>query len=117
MTIAAQLSSIKATQGASGLDVNRGSAVEVRASEANIGEENQAITRSNAARTAYGFEVQSVQDQAQSQIDIMQGKQAKIAGEIGAGSSLLGGATSVASKWIQAKYQGISGFQNAASAL
>ncbi len=110
MATAAQIASTKAQQGASGLDVNRGSAVDVRASEADIGAENQAITRSNAARAAYGFEVEGVQAAAQGQVDIMQGQQAKTAGEFGVASSLLGGATSVSSKWLQASQQGISGF-------
>lgn len=106
MATRAQIGATQAQQGASGLDVNRGSTVDVRASEADIGAENQAVTRSNAARAAYGFEVQGVQATAQAAVYGMQATQALTAGDIGAASSLLGGAGSVSSKWIQAKQVG-----------
>jgi hypothetical protein len=109
MQTRAQIGQTKATQGASGLDVNKGSAVDVRASEADIGAENQAITRASAARAAYGYNVEAAQDQAQATVDQMQAKQAAEAGKISALGSLLGGASSVSSKWLSANSQGLFG--------
>ncbi len=101
------LGQTKATQGAGGLDVNKGSNVNVRASEAEVGAENTALVRSNAARQAYGFEVQGAQDVAQAGVDTMAGSQSLLAGYIGAGSSILGAGASVSSKWLAAQQAGI----------
>jgi hypothetical protein len=109
MKTRAEIGTTRAIQGASGLDVNRGSAVEVRASEADIGTQSAAVIRSNAAREAYGYKVQGFQYGAQSKIDIMAGKNAAFAGNIGAVSSILGGASSVSSKWLQGSQAGMFG--------
>jgi hypothetical protein len=103
----AEIGQTRAIQGASGLDVNRGSAVEVRASEADIGAENTAIIRSNAAREAYDYKVQGFQAGAQSTIYGMVAKNVVTAGNMGAVSSILGGASSVSDKWLQASQSGI----------
>lgn len=110
MQTRAQIGETKAIQGASGLDVNSGSGATVRSSEADIGAENQAVIRSNAAKRAYGYEVEATQATAQGQVDVMAGQNAQSAGQIGAISSILGGASSVSSKWLQANQQGIPGF-------
>ncbi len=47
--------------------------------------------RSNAARAAYGYQVESVSKAAESQLLKKQAKNDKIAGVIGAGSTVLGG--------------------------
>lgn len=88
-------------QGASNLDVDGGSATDVITSERDIGKQNQDVIRSNAARRAYGFQVEGMQADAQSDIYNMAAKTAKTSGDIGAVSSILGGAGSVASKWYQ----------------
>ena len=107
MKTRAEVGQTKAVQGASGLDVNSGTNVAVRQSETEIGQQNEAIIRSNAAKRAYGFEVEAVQHEAQSNIDVMGAQQAKTAGQIGAVSSILGGASSVSSKWLQGKSVGL----------
>jgi hypothetical protein len=109
MQTRAQIGETKAIQGASGLAVNKGSTVDVRASEANIGEENEMTIRSNAAREAYGYKVQGVADTAQATLDTAAAKTSSQAGTIGAVSSLLGGATSVSSRWTQFAQQGVFG--------
>src|SRR5229473_3599962 len=91
----------KAGQGASGLDVNRGSAVDVRTSQLQVGAEDQAIIRSNAARRAYGYEVEAAQSGAEVGIKGMAASGSRTAGWIGAAGSILGGASSVSSKWLQ----------------
>jgi len=105
-----------AIQAAGGLDVNRGSAADVRKSEYEIGEENQAIARSSAAKKAYGFEVEATSDTAQGQLDTMAASSSKTAGDIGAVSSILGGASSVSSKWLQGRDIGLWGGDNFGSA-
>ena len=88
----AKVAAITANQGASGVDVNSGSSVDVRQSEAKLGMLNALNVRSQAVRQAYGFQTESVNDMAQSKLDKMQGKAAKTAGYLNAASSVLGGA-------------------------
>jgi hypothetical protein len=109
MRTRAEIGQTKATQGASNLDVNTGSNLRVREGEAEIGAENQALIRSNAARTAYGFAVEGAQDTAQGQVYGMAGANAIEAGQIGAFTSLLGGAAGVSDKWFQARQSGLFG--------
>ena len=91
MKTRAQVGAIKTAQAANGVDVNSGSAVDVRSSAAALGELNAINIRSNAARTAYGYQTQAGNFQAQSQLDTFQGQNAKTAGLIGGGTDLLGG--------------------------
>lgn len=88
----AQVGGIKAAQAANGVDVNTGSNVDVRSSAAELGELNAITIRSNAAKTAYGYQTQSVSDTAQSQLDQSQSKYAAEAGYVNAGSTLLSSA-------------------------
>lgn len=104
-----QLGKIRAGQGASGLDVNRGSAVEVRASQADIAGQDQDLIRNDAARKAYGYEVEARNQTAQSALYGSAATQSKRAGNIGVASSILGGVSSVAGKWTQASSTGIFG--------
>lgn len=106
MQTRAQIGETKAAQGASGLAVNKGSAVDVRASEADIGEENEMTIRSNAAKEAYNFKVGAAQDTAQASIYDTAAKTTKTSGNIAAASSLLSAGSSVSSKWAQFSQQG-----------
>lgn len=103
METRARVGQIRAAQGASNLDVNTGSAAAVRASQQAVGQEDEAIIRANAARKAYGYEVEATQDKAQVGLDTMAASQSKTAGDIGAMASILGEASSVSSKWMQYK--------------
>jgi len=128
------ISNAKAAQGASGLNVNTGSAVNVRESMIELGNFDQTTVRANAAKVAYGYDVEAAQDEAQGALytmtaglERMQASAAtmganitrmalpleqqasdiaKTSGEIGVISSLVGGAGSVASKWSQASTAG-----------
>lgn len=102
-----RVGNIVAGKAAAGLDVNTGSASDVVESQKEIGLHDQATVRANAAKKAYGFEVEGVQHEAQSHIYDMAGDKAMMAGIIGAGSSILGSASSVSSKWLDAKRYGI----------
>jgi hypothetical protein len=109
MQTRAQIGETKAVQSGSNLDVNKGSAVDVRASEADIGAENERTIRNDAQQKAYDFQVQAAQDTAQGNLDTFAGQNAMTAGKIGAFSSLLSGAGSVAGKWSQFSQQGAFG--------
>lgn len=98
-----------AQQGAGGLAVGSGSNARVVSGEQAIGQQDEAIIRSNAARQAYGYDVQAAQDTAQSQIDQFAASNAKTAGDISAFGSILGAAGSVSSKWLTAGQQGVFG--------
>lgn len=104
----ATLGAIKANQAASGLDVNSGSAVDVRSSASELGELDALTVRSNAMREAFGYRTQSTNYKAQSTLDQYQAENADTAGIIGAGSTFLGGVSSAASNY--AKYQMAGGF-------
>jgi hypothetical protein len=90
---------IKVAQAASGLDVNSGSAVDVQRSQHTLGQMDMTQIRSNAAKTAYDYDVKSVADLNQSTLDVMGGQNAIVAGQYQADASILGSVGSVASKW------------------
>ncbi len=87
----AEVGAILANQGASGVDVNTGSSVDVRESAAKIGMLNALNIRSQAARSAYGFQTAASSEQAQSTLLRKQQSEDKTAGYLGAGASVLGG--------------------------
>jgi hypothetical protein len=97
------------TQAASGMDVNRGSNVNVRSSMADITSLNEATIRNSAARKAWGYEVEAAGDEANAALDRMKGSAAQTAGEFSAGASILGSASSVAGQWSKASQQGWKG--------
>jgi hypothetical protein len=94
----AAVGATKAGQAASGIDVNSGSAPEVRAGMAEFGMLDALNTRSTGARQAYGYEVAATSDEAQAALDKAEASQAKTAGGISAISSLISGASGAASK-------------------
>lgn len=96
-----------ASRGASGLDVNRGSNARVVESVQEIGEHDASVIRSDAAKRAYGYEVEAANATAQGEVYTMAGEDAKRAGDIGAVSTIIGTAGSVADKWTGAKTRGI----------
>lgn len=110
MKTRAQISQTRASQGAGGLDVNTGTNASVRQSELELGQFDQSMIRSNAARRAYGDEVEAVQDTAQSQLDMYAAKTSQTSGFLGAFTSILGAGGSFSSKWIEAKQAGVPGF-------
>lgn len=110
MKTRAQIGQTRATQAAHGLDVNSGSNLAVRESEASIGSFNEMMIRSNAKKTAYGFEVEGVNQLNQAAISKMAAENAETEGYIGAASSLLGGASSVSDKWMKFGQQGVPGY-------
>src|SRR5437879_3754547 len=86
----------KTIQSASNLDVNTGSGADVRESQGAVGQENQNLIRSNAARRAYGYEVEAANATAQGQVYRMSADNARTAADYKVASSIIGTATSVA---------------------
>jgi hypothetical protein len=101
------ISQTRANQGAGGLDVNTGTNAAVRTSELTLGQYDQAVIRSNAARRAYGFEVEASQDVAQAGAYRSAASTSQTAGLLGAFTSILGAGGSFASKWQQGKGAGL----------
>lgn len=85
------IGAIKAGQAANGIDVNSGSAVDVRSSAAELGELDAINIRSNAARQAYGHQTQAAGDTGQSQLDRSESSNDAIGGDIRGGGTLLSG--------------------------
>jgi hypothetical protein len=102
-----RMGEIIATQASHGVDVTSGSAKQVQQSQQTVANIDLDTIRSNAAKTAYNYDVQSVFDQAQAGLMGMaaQGEAAAIPLDIA--SSVLGTAGSVASKWLQGGQYGI----------
>lgn len=101
MKTRAQVGETRAGFGAG--NVAGGSANAVERSETEIGAENQALIRSNAAKRAFGFEVEAAKDTAQGTMYQTAARTARTAGDISALSTIIGSAGQVASKWLQYK--------------
>ncbi len=89
-------------QGASGVDVNSGSAKAVRDTTTALGQYDQNLIRTNYAKKAYGYEVESATKTAEAGADVIAGTEARHAADISAVSSILGSVSSVAGKWYGA---------------
>lgn len=80
---------------ASGVDVNVGSPLAVREADAMEGEMDALTLRYNAARQSYGFRMEASNQEASAKMYKKAGKNAMLQGFLGAGSSIIGGATSI----------------------
>jgi len=101
MQAAHRMGAIRAGIGASGIDIGSGSKAAVQDSQQFVTTMDLAQIRSNAARKAYGFDVEATQDAAQAGLYTAAAADAKSAGEIKALGSLVSGVGSVADKWYQ----------------
>lgn len=102
---AARIGAERAAIGASGLDVNTGSALRLQVDTAAVGELDAQTIRNNSQRAAYGYEVQGMGYAANAGADDAAAQNASRFGALGAFSSIIGGASSVSNRWL--------GFQNA----
>jgi hypothetical protein len=89
----------KATLGASGVDIESGSPLEIQASQASLARLDALTVQSNAERKAWGFDVEATNQKAQAGLYHMQAANAKKAATLAAFSSLLGGFGKFAGKW------------------
>lgn len=95
------------TQAASGLDVNTGSAVQVRQSAADLGRLDTLTIINNAAKQSAGFLAQAGNFESEALLQDATAEYAQEAGDFNIMSSLLGTATSVGDKWGSFKSKGI----------
>jgi hypothetical protein len=100
---------IRAAQGASGIDVNSGSNVDVQKGASLVAKMDQDQIRENAMRKQTGFLQAAQGEKMQAGLYDYAGRNAMREGKIGALTSIIGGATSVASKWSQGSQVGIYG--------
>ena len=92
----AAVGAIEAAQGASNIDVNSGSAVDVRASASELGQLDALTIRSNAEKQVYGYETQATAFAGQAALSAAQASQAPEAGAFSAVGSVLSGVTGAA---------------------
>jgi len=97
----------EAAMGASGLDMASPSFVDTRDSSKRLGRLDTLTVRNNAERRAHEFDIAATNQGAQAGLYGMQAKSSNLAGYIGAASSLVGGASSVADKWLKYQNNGI----------
>lgn len=109
MKAAQQAGQIRASQGASGLDVNSGSNLDVQTSQKAVTKMDTDMIRANAAKIAFDYERQAVMDENQAGLDTMAGSYAKQAGDIKATQSILGTVSTVSSKWSAGNSAGLWG--------
>lgn len=98
---AATVGGIRASEAASGLDVNSGSDLDVQSSAKELGELDALTIRNAAAKQAYGYQVQSTSDVASGQLQEASASQDLTAGMFGATGSVLGGASSSANSYAR----------------
>lgn len=101
-----QISAIRAAEGASGLDVNSGSPLSLQSDTAMVGELDAQTIRNNAQRSAYGYQTEGLNYAARASMNDMESANAARAGNLGAWSSIIGGASSVSGKWSSFKTAG-----------
>lgn len=85
------LGTAKAIQAASGVDVNTGSAADVRRTIGELGELDAATIRDTAAQKAFGFTLKGTDYENEAKLAEMTAKNAITAGEYGAETELLRG--------------------------
>jgi hypothetical protein len=133
----ADLASMSVHQSASGIDIGSASSRNVRTGMTEMAQYGEDMIRANAAKQAYGFEVEAMQDEAQSKLYTYTADEDRVqaantmqaaglaqqaiplqqqawglagqAGDISSMASLVGAAGSVASKWSSASKLGIFG--------
>lgn len=107
---AQQISAERAETAASGIDPNNGSAARIQGSTAALGKLDADTIANNAARTAWGYRNQGASFGAEAGLLQSQASSAAAGGALGAFSSIIGGASSVANKWKIYQSQGVGGF-------
>jgi hypothetical protein len=95
----AQVGEIRAQQGASGIEVNSGSAIDTQISERMLGKLDAETVRSNATKEAFGYVTQAQDFKNEANQDLAAAKNAKMQGILGAAGGVLGAAGSAASSY------------------
>ena len=98
---AQRFGSIKARQGAGGVDVNTGSNAAVQASQRKMGALDIATVLNNSELAAYGYRSQAANFQAQAGLETNEAQQAPIGADLAAAGGFLGSASGTAFKFSQ----------------
>lgn len=104
--MATLLGSQRAGYGASGVDVNTGSAREVQRSSQSLGYQDLLTIRENTRARANAFRQQGTDYLNRANMALMGGSNAQMAGMMGAGTSFLDGASSMYSSGVKQGYWG-----------
>ena len=104
---AQMIGAARSRAGAGNIDVNSGSPLSLQTDTASLGEMDALTIRNNAARNAYGYQVQGLSYGSSAQLDESAAANDRTAGWFNAGSSILGGAGQLSSKWAQFKTTGV----------
>jgi hypothetical protein len=107
---AATYGQVLAAEGASGIDLSTGSPRQVQSSAQQIGRLDTLNIADRAQQQVRGYNINALSDTAQAQLDTMQAQNAQTAGTISGISSILGGASSFADKWMRFQTTGVPGF-------
>ncbi len=101
------VASQKAAQAANGVDVNVGSAVEVRDATQALGDMDAMTLQYNAMREAYGYQAQAANERSAASAAKRTGNAALASGALKAGSTLISGASALSDKWASFKRSGV----------
>lgn len=104
---AQMIGSERAAMAANGVELDNGSALRIQGDTAKLGEVDALTIRNNAARAAYGYELQGVSYGQQAALDESAASNAVSAGSLNAFSSIVGGASSLADKWSKYQQNGV----------
>lgn len=105
----ALLSKIVAEKGASGIDVNSGTNLDVYAGAQTIARMDQENVARNAMQKVRAYKSAAWSEGEQANMYDIAARNAKKEGKIGILSSIVGGASSVSSKWMQGNQAGAWG--------
>lgn len=97
----------RAAMAANGVDLDSGSPLRLQEDSAKLGNLDALTIRNNAAREAYGYQLQGLSYAQQAQLDQSAADNAVTAGNLNAFSSIVGGASSLGSKWLDYKKSGV----------
>lgn len=96
---AARLAGIKVGQAASGLDVNKGTPVDVQSGQRETNQLDTETVLNNAELHAYGYRTQAMNFDAEEKLDRAKADNAVSASLLKAAGGLLGSASSIGVKW------------------
>lgn len=109
----AVLGSIEAAQGASGIDFGSETSEDVRRSARQVARLDTETLYNNALLTANQSLTQATNFRAEASLSEFEGENARRAGMMKGFGSLIGGATSFASKWSKYQNSGMEGYGSA----
>lgn len=100
----------RAAEGASGVDVASGSSALVRAGTAGVGAVDELTIRNNAARQAWGYQTESLQDSFQGQFAQLTSKAKSFQTLLSGGLQAISGPLAIESNYLRFKrYMGVQG--------